>query len=190
MIKPQSTLRSLRFLILVFACVAFVAVQTSLAQDESTEETAEAEQEPEGFPYSPDFCEFTITFPDEPYSARRCEDEAKTRCYDLVSYTQVYEMSATVNFRVICNPVDESVYEDYSAEIMEATLRAMTKDTVISEYNSAFREEEDYKQAGLAGEGKVGRMPMIYIAQLWIGRERGGKRPTYDIWLPQMSSPA
>jgi len=121
--------------------------------------------------YSPDFCEFKIDFPERPYSTRRCDGDKKDRCYDLVSYTQVYELSATVNFRVICNPINESVYDDYSTEVMQATLRAMTKGTVVDEYNSAFREEDGYKQAGLVGAGKVGRMPMIYIAQLWIGKQ-------------------
>ena len=110
-------------------------------------------------------------FPDEPLTSRRCEDPEKTRCYDLVSYTQVYEMASTVNFRIICNPVDESLYDEYSAQVMEATLRAMTKRSVVDEFNSAFREEDGYKQAGLVGEGKVGSMPTIYIAQLWIGKQ-------------------
>ena len=136
------------------------------AQSENTQEA----QNPSAT-YSPDYCEFTVTFPDEPYISRRCEDSEKTKCFDVVSYTQVYEMSSTVNFRVICNPVSESLYEDYSAEVMQATLRAMTKQSVVNEYNSAFREEDGYKQAGLVGEGKVGSTPTIYIAQLWIGTQ-------------------
>ncbi|MEM7650759.1 MAG: hypothetical protein AAF204_01595 [Pseudomonadota bacterium] len=160
-------------------CLLAMTGTSTFAQEEQPVE--EAEQSEEGAPaepvdpsvtYSPDFCEFEITFPDEPYSVRRCEDpQTKERCYDLVSYTQVYEMSATVNFRVICNPVDESVYEDYSAQVMEATLKAMTKDSVVDDHQSAFREEDGYKQAGLVGEGKVGAMSTIYIAQLWIGKQ-------------------
>lgn len=145
------------------------------AQDEETPAAEEEAQEEEAadpsLTYSPDYCEFSVTFPDAPYTSRRCEDEEKTRCYEQISYTQVYELSATVNFRIICNPVDESLYEDYSAQVMEATLRAMTKDSVVKEFNSAFREEDGFKQAGLVGEGKVGRMPMIYLAQLWIGKQ-------------------
>ena len=124
--------------------------------------------------YSPDFCEFTISFPSEPYTSRRCENElSKDRCYDLVSYTQVYDLSSTVNFRVICNPVGDDVIKSYSEEVMKATLRAMTKKSVVSEYNTSFREEESgkYKQAGLVGEGLSGRTPTIYIAQLWIGEK-------------------
>ncbi len=52
---------------------------------------------------------------------------------------------------------------------MKATLRAMTKKSVIKEFETSYREEDGYKQAGLVGEGKVGRTPTIYIAQLWIG---------------------
>lgn len=122
--------------------------------------------------YGPDFCEFSITFPSEPYKVRRCEDELKNeRCYDLVSYTQVYELSSTVNFRVICNPIGDEILEAYSPEVMQATLKAMTKKSVVQEFNTSFREEKKFKQAGLVGEGLVGRTPTIYIAQLWIGEK-------------------
>jgi len=141
------------------------------AETEKVEAVIEEEAPDPALTYSPDFCEFSVTFPEAPYSSRRCEDDTKERCYDLVSYTQVHEMSSTVNFRIICNPIDASVYEEYSAEVMQTTLRAMTRKTVVEEFNSGFREEDGYKQAGLAGGGTVGRTPMIYIAQLWIGKQ-------------------
>lgn len=120
--------------------------------------------------YSPDFCEFSVTFPSAPYKSRRCEKEVSNKCFDLVSYTQVYEMSSTVNFRVICNPIGDQIKDAYSPEVMQATLKAMTKQSVVQEFNTSFREEENYKQAGLVGEGLVGRTPTIYVAQLWIGK--------------------
>ena len=121
--------------------------------------------------YSPDFCEFSVTFPSEPYKSRNCEGGDKDRCYDLISYTQVYELSSTVNFRIICNPIGDEILDAYSPEVMQATLKAMTKNSVVEEYNTSFREEDKYKQAGLVGEGLVGRTPTIYIAQLWIGEK-------------------
>lgn len=178
----------MKLFLILFAAFLFSSSPVT-AEDEATQEPKQEEQKeaaekaedtqepeivddgPKETTYSPDHCEFSVTFPDEPYTSRRCEDPEKTRCYDLVSYTQVYEMSATVNFRIICNPVDQDLYDDYSAQVMEATLRTMTKQSVVEEYNSDFREGDGYKQAGLVGQGKVGRMPMIYIAQLWIGKQ-------------------
>lgn len=121
--------------------------------------------------YSPEFCEFSVTFPSEPYKSRRCDKQADNKCYDLISFTQVYEMSSTVNFRVICNPIGEEIKAAYSPEVMKATLKAMTKQSVVQEFNTSYREEENYKQAGLVGEGLVGRTPTIYVAQLWIGEK-------------------
>ncbi len=121
--------------------------------------------------YSPEFCEFSVTFPDEPYKTRRCDEDGGAKCYDQISYTQVFEMSSTVNFRVICNPIGQDIKESYSGEIMQATLRAMTDRSVVKTFDTSFREEESYKQAGLVGEGKVGRTTTIYIAQLWIGEQ-------------------
>ena len=134
----------------------------AFAQDEVTDTSST---------YSPDFCEFSVTFPSDPYKSRRCEKEASGKCFDLVSYTQVYEMSSTVNFRVICNPIGQEIKDAYTPEVMKATLRAMTKQSVVQTFNTAFREEETYKQAGLVGEGLVGRTPTIYVAQLWIGEK-------------------
>ena len=121
--------------------------------------------------YSPDYCEFTATFPEEPYIARKCDDATEKRCYNEVSFTQVFDLDTTVNFKVICNKISNEVYETYSGRIMEATLKAMTEGTVVKTFDTTFREEEKYKQAGLVGEGKVGRTPTIYIAQLWIGKK-------------------
>lgn len=126
-------------------------------------------QDKEPSTYSPEFCEFSITFPDTPYKTSRCEDGDENRCYDQMSYTQVFDLSSTVNFRVICNEVGEDVRKSYDGEVMQATLRAMTDKSVVKTFETSFREEEKYKQAGLVGEGKVGRTPTIYIAQLWIG---------------------
>jgi hypothetical protein len=53
---------------------------------------------------------------------------------------------------------------------MEATLRAMTDRSVVQTFDTTFREESGFKQAGLVGEGQSGRTPTIYIAQLWIGK--------------------
>lgn len=144
-------MRSLKFLILV---LLLLIPSLAHAQDST---------------YAPEFCDFAITFPEEPYTTQRCEGENNERCYDMISFTQVFEMSTTVNFRVICNPIEPSVREQYSGEVMQATLRAMTSKSVVSEYSTNFSEEDNYKMAGLVGEGMVGRTPTIYIAQIWIG---------------------
>lgn len=174
--EPQRSRRTQRlnilFLSLCTLCASWLIFPyAAVAQDEAPqEEPAEAEEDP-SVTYSPDFCEFGITFPESPYTVRRCEDDSKERCYDLVSYTQVYDMSSTVNFRVICNPVSPDVYKEYSAEVMELTLKALTKNSVVKQFESSFREEDTYKQAAVVGEGYVGRTPTIYIAQLWIGQQ-------------------
>ncbi|MCB1531469.1 MAG: hypothetical protein KDJ35_01235 [Alphaproteobacteria bacterium] len=121
--------------------------------------------------YAPEYCEFQATFPEEPYTKNICEGDNNERCYDQVSYTKVFDLDTTVNVRVICNKVSKELHDTYSGEIMEATLRAMTADSVIKTYKTSFREGENYKQAGLVGEGKVGRTSTIYIAQLWIGKK-------------------
>ncbi len=119
--------------------------------------------------YSPPACDFSVTFPSSPYTARKCDEADEKKCYDMTSYTKVYDMASTVNFRVVCNAIDDSIYKHYSAEVMEATLRAMTNRSVVQTFDTTYRTEDNYKQAALIGEGKSGVLPTIYIAQLWIG---------------------
>ena len=129
-----------------------------------------AEDDPKSYTYSPDHCEFTITFPQEPYTTQRCDDEGQ-QCYEQISFTKVFEMQSTVNFRVLCNPIDEDIIDSYSGEVMEGTLQAMTKRSVVQTFETSFREEDNYKQAGLVGQGRSGKLPTLYIAQLWIGKK-------------------
>ena len=160
----------------LLAMTVLVSIPALAAEDAPKEEpakeeavTEETKAEDTSYAYSPEFCEFTVTFPDEPEEAERCDDAEKKKCYQQTTYTKVFEMSSSANVRVICNEIDKTVRETYSGEIMKKTLEAMTKDSLIQTFDSAYREEKGYKQAGLVGEGKVGKLPSIFIAQLWIG---------------------
>ncbi len=120
--------------------------------------------------YSPDYCAFGVSFPDEPHIEQKCEVvDSETKCFDEVSYTKVFSsMDASISVRVICNAIDAKIYNNYSAQVMEATLRAMTDKNVITTFDTSFSEDELYKQAGLVGEGEIGMTSTIYVAQLWI----------------------
>lgn len=124
----------------------------------------------EEYEYSPEGCAFTVTFPEEPYTSRRCENSDQNKCYDLVSFTQVIDMTATVNFRVICNAVSESIYEQYTQDVMKVTLKAMAKRASLDTFDASYRETPNYKQAAIVGEGLAGQNSSIYIGQLWMGK--------------------
>lgn len=161
---------------LIFTALLILTAPAFAEETINAPSAAQTEQSEPVATYIPDFCEFTIKFPEDPYKTHRCENpDAENpedkRCYDQISYTKVFDMSSTVNFRVICNPVNEKVIKDYSGQVMQATLRAMTKRSVVNTFDTSFREEENYKQAGLVGEGKVGKLATVYIAQLWIGKQ-------------------
>lgn len=118
--------------------------------------------------YSPDYCDFSATLPEEPYISKRCEDDSKEEtCFNLISYTKVFDMASTVKIEIICNPSDPKMYEQLTEETMETTVRAMTKETVIEAYEVNSRDETVYRQSGLVGKGRVGMDESIYIAQLW-----------------------
>lgn len=151
-------------LALLFANVAY-------AQDINTTPMQPTDEQAPPYTYSPDPCEFTVTFPAEPLITHKCEPDNPDTCYDHVTYTQVYGLSSSVNVKVICNAIDEQVKDHYSGEIMQDTLRAMTQDSVVETYDVTFEEAESYKYAGLVGEGQMGKASTMYIAQLWIGTQ-------------------
>lgn len=128
-------------------------------------------QAAEPFTYAPDHCDFQATFPEAPHTSRLCEAENEDRCYDLVSFTRTYEVAATVNVRVICNPVQPGVKDRYTEDVAKAAVKAMAEKNNLTEYRTSFRSEAAVNQAGLVGEGLVGNDPKIYIAQLWVGEK-------------------
>ncbi len=121
--------------------------------------------------YSPDYCEFTATFPEEPYITSRCEnpDDPNT-CFNLISYTKVFEPSASLRVEIICNPSTPAMYEQFQPETMEKTVTAMTQGSVIEAFELSTRQDDEYRQTGLVGKGRKGLDDTIYLAQLWIGQ--------------------
>ena len=140
---------------------------SAIAQE--TDQKQDKQQEINTYTYAPETCEFTATFPTEPLIDTICPDDDTKRCRDELRYTQVYELSSTIDVKIICSPIDQTIRDTYRGHVMEKTLRAMTEDSIVTTFDSSFRENDHYKQAGLVGEGRVGKLPTIYIAQLWIG---------------------
>ena len=124
----------------------------------------------EPFKYSPDYCEFTITFPEKPQIDRMCEKpETQERCYDNVQFTNTFGLDATVDFKVICNAIDEDIRSRYSDQVIGATLETMTEGNVVEKFETNIHEGDGFKLAGIVGRGQKGMMETMYIAQLWIG---------------------
>lgn len=124
--------------------------------------------------YSPEPCEFTAGFPQEPYITERCDGgESGDECYNQVSYTATFGLSATVDVKVICNAVDRGIKDKYNKNIMIKTLQAMSGESVENQYEVNYDEDEKgrFKTASLVGEILVGMSPGIYMAQMWIGEE-------------------
>ncbi|MCL4677525.1 MAG: hypothetical protein KJ017_02915 [Alphaproteobacteria bacterium] len=120
--------------------------------------------------YQPEYCDFFATFPGEPIKSRRCEEEAPDRCYDLVSYTKVFGLSSTVRAEIICNPLPEGAYDDYTPEVMKQTVESMAMGEVMQGYEPNVIQEANFKQAGMIGRGRAGMGDTIFVAQLWVGK--------------------
>ncbi len=125
----------------------------------------------EPYTYSPEGCEFTITFPSEPFTGRKCNPDNPDQCHDVVTFTKVFDVTASLNLSVICNPAEENMYERYSGDVMKTTLIAMAGRDKLEESETGFNEQPEFKMAYILGYGKKAGQDLIYNGQLWIGKK-------------------
>ncbi|MFN3827274.1 MAG: hypothetical protein ACK4NR_06575 [Micavibrio sp.] len=125
----------------------------------------------EPYTYSPENCEFTITLPSEPLMGKKCNPDDPTQCHEILSFTKVFDLSASLTVDVICNPAEDGMYERYTGDVMRTTLIAMAGRGKLDEYETGFTEKPEAKIAYLLGYGKKGDQDLIYNGQLWIGKK-------------------
>lgn len=120
--------------------------------------------------YSPQPCEFSVAFPEEPTSEHSC-DAPGNQCYERASFTQVFNLGTTVSIKATCNPINEDIRARYSEDVIKATLQAMTKDKIVETYEMNVIDQGSHIIAGLIGEGRIGLTESMYLAQIWIGEQ-------------------
>lgn len=125
----------------------------------------------EPFTYSPEGCEFTITFPSEPYETRKCNPDDPKQCHNVVTFTKVFDLAATLNLSVVCNPAEKDMFERYSGDVMKTTLIAMAGRGRLEEFETGYDEKPGVKMANILGYGKKDDQDLIYNGQLWIGKK-------------------
>ena len=86
-----------------------------------------------------------------------------------MQFTQTFGLDATIDFKVICNPISEDIRAKYSDEVIGATLETMTEEHVVQRFETNIHEGDGFKLAGIVGRGQKGMMETMYLAQLWIG---------------------
>lgn len=133
-------------------------------------EAQQEEEKPEtSFRFAPDFCDFEITFPEEPYTSRRCP-EGVGKCYQLKGYTMVYDLRTTVDVSVTCVPSSPAQFERYNEPVMKAALTGMIRRAGVEDYDIVYQDEETFRHASLSGQAGSGRQSKLFTAQLWSGQ--------------------
>ena len=140
-------------------------------KDAKSEEAKSEEAKPKSNPgyYSPEGCDFEITFPEEPYLAQKCMPGGKT-CYNLTSYTMVYDLHTTVDVSVTCNKSTPAEFKRYNEAVMKAALTGMIAERNLDNHTINYREDKITRSASLSGTGKTGAQDKIYTSQIWVGQ--------------------
>lgn len=137
-------------------------------EEAKKEESKDADKNgKEDFRFAPDFCDFEITFPEAPAVARKCVSE--DQCFDVQSYTMVYDLQTTVDVTATCDPSTPENYKRYSDQVLKAALYGMIDNRNLKTHTLNFKQLETVKNATLTGEGITGSQEKIYSGQLWIG---------------------
>lgn len=118
---------------------------------------------------APDFCDFEITFPEKPYLAQKCLPDG-SKCYNLHSYTMVYDLQTTVDVSVTCNPSNPAEFKRYNEAVMKAALTGMISQRDLDQHQIQYREDKVTRSASLSGTGKTGAQDKIFTAQIWAGQ--------------------
>ncbi len=159
----------MRLLALLTLFITFPAFAQDQAVAESEPAKKKQAQQLDTPNYSPDYCQFTVTFPSEPYLTQKCENpNDQSTCFNLISFTQVFDLDTTVRFEIICNPATAEMYGQFTEEVMENTVKAMTKETVIETYNISSQQQDGYRHTGLVGLARKGLDESLLITQLWV----------------------
>jgi hypothetical protein len=170
----------LKFLFLTMAVALLSSGQQSFAQSEmagqqdaQTQQATSAVENKNSTPYELNLpgCDFTITFPGEPTTARRCNAEDPLNCSRIISYTKVIGLEATINYNVSCNVIEEETFDRYTGEVLKATLDSMIGPGKTEEFQSDYADLGDYKQAIVIGNNKINETDSIYTAQIWVGKK-------------------
>jgi hypothetical protein len=143
-------------------------IPPAFAKDKKLDEILE-ENAPtaEGY-YSPDFCDFEITFPEKSQTSRRCPKNSR-KCYELQSYTFVYNLKTTIDVTANCTPSTAENYKRYNEKVIRAALKGMVTRANIQSYDINTQEVDNTRQGSLLGTGKYGKQERIYNAQIWVG---------------------
>lgn len=123
------------------------------------------------FDYAPEGCEFIITFPEEPSSARACNPEDAKDCYMVGQFMRIYAMDSALRISSTCNRAEDGMLERYSGEVMEFTLKSMSRNKT-DDPQTGYNDLGFAKQAILLG-GRIGEdgSENVYMAQIWIGKD-------------------
>ena len=138
-------------------------------EEPKTKDNDAAKTVPSSSRFAPDFCDFEIVFPEAPIVQQKCLPDGG--CFDVNSYTMVYDLQTTVDITVTCNPSTPEAYEQYNEAVMKAALAGMVEDKGLTSHEVRFQtlKDEKVKNAALTGTGISGRSEKIYSGQLWIG---------------------
>jgi hypothetical protein len=152
------------------------AEKTATAKDTAKESPLSKDPDwlAQGSVYSPEGCEFQVTFPEQPYNTQHCDPIEKGKnCSDMTSFTKVYGIDSTVTYNVSCTATDGDMYGKYDDNVMRTTLQGMTRTLNLDTSQTGFMPLKEAKMAVLLGSGKTenGQDDLIYTAQLWIGHK-------------------
>lgn len=155
--------------LLLFLSLCLILPAHAQEQEKKEEIKTQEKQEstPLPFTYEREYCDFSISFPEEPTAEQKCDETEQ--CYEIISYAQIVDVSSSIHFRVTCNPAEEGTKDQYSEAIMRQTLKSMMGGHDLEIHKISSKEFPHAKHAGLLGFGMREQNEKMLLLHLWIG---------------------
>ena len=118
------------------------------------------------YTYAPQDCDFTLTLPSTPITVKRCHPAVPDRCDLRTAYTHVYDMTATLNVYVKCDPVEEGAFERFSEDAVQTSLIALTGGKLDTYQTAAEKNGDLYTGMIMGATSGPNNNPALYVAQI------------------------
>ena len=173
MLGRQYNIETMRLIFLLILLLLYPGpghADNENALDHFLENIKREEKENPTHRYAPDFCDFEITFPEEPYTSRRCPDNTGGKCYRLTKYTLIYDVGTNLDMSASCVPSPANNNAHYNERVIRTILQGMARKMNIKTFSIRYEEKDIFRRGLLSGQKQTHKnTPHNYEVQIWIG---------------------
>lgn len=120
------------------------------------------------YKYAPQGCDFEVMLPSTPTTMRRCHPALPDKCDLKTAFTHVYNMQATLNVYISCDPVSQEDFDTISEDAIRTSLIALSGGQLETYQTNTERQDDMYMGMILGAGSTASNVGTLYTSQIWI----------------------